>query len=602
MSEGQRSTKVVATVTAGLVIGVVEVVLAISFAALVFGGYLQETLPSGIGIYLLAATVTLAILAVRGGTRGVVGSVQDAAAAVLGIVAAGAVLHTRGGVNDAFLTVVATTMIVTLATALTFLLLGTFKIGNLARYVPYPVVGGFLAGTGWLLFRGGLRVATRTDLHLESIGRYLDRFELIRWGPAVLLGVILLVATRMIRRPWVIPAVLVIALALFAIGLPLTGSSFTSARQGLWLLGPFPSARLGRIWTIRAITGADWPAVAAQTVGILTAIFVAVMGCLFNVGGVELLLREELDTNRELRDAGLVNVVTGLFGGIPGYHALSLTALADQMSVNGRGAGLVAALVPLATIVFGASVVGSIPRMIVAGVLVYVGLSFLVAWIVDVRRSLPLGEYLIVLAIVTTIALRGLVPGLVVGLILAVVLFAVNYGRVDLVHEVAFGSTYRSNVDRPPGERAALLDLADRVQILRLNGFVFFGTASAILERIRKRSEAGQVLFLLIDLRRVTGIDASGVLALRKVAQVVAARGSELVFAGGSERVRSQLERGGVVGGQVNLISKSGTNNWHGSLFENYQTHLLNARSPFTAAYDAAGKSIPSVSPKPTSR
>ena len=52
-------------------------------------------------------------------------------------------------------------------------------------------------------------------------------------------------------------------------------------------------------------------------------------------------------------------------------------------------------------------------------------------------------------------------------------------------------------------------------------------------------------------------------------------------------------EFGGVVGGQVNLISKSGTNSCHGSLFENYQSHIFNARNPFTAAYDANGKSIP---------
>ena len=82
--------------------------------------------------------------------------------------------------------------------------------------------------------------------------------------------------------------------------------------------------------------------------------------------------------------------------------------------------------------------------------------------------------------------------GLVVGLVLAVLLFAVNYGRIDLVHEIAFGTTYRSNVDRPRRRTRALRDLGDRVQILRLNGFVFFGTASGLLERIRKRVEAGR--------------------------------------------------------------------------------------------------------------
>jgi len=137
--------------------------------------------------------------------------------------------------------------------------------------------------------------------------------------------------------------------------------------------------------------------------------------------------------------------------------------------------------------------------------------------------------------------------GLVVGLLLAVVLFAVNYGRIDLVREVAFGTTYRSNVDRPPGELVALQGLVDRVQILRLNGFVFFGTASGFLERIRKRVEAGPIRFLLIDLRRVTGIDSSGVLSFRKVAQLAEASGFELVFSGAPDRVQEQLRHGGVV-------------------------------------------------------
>ena len=176
MADVRRSGRVVSTVSAGVVIGIVEVVLAISLGALVFGGYIEEKLPAGIGMYLLTATLALGITALRAGRRGVVGSIQDAAAAVLAVVGAKAALYSSGGPLVAFYTVVAATIVVTLATAVTFLVLGTFRIGNLARYVPYPVVGGFLAGTGWLLLKGGLFVASRTPLRIEEIGKYFDAF------------------------------------------------------------------------------------------------------------------------------------------------------------------------------------------------------------------------------------------------------------------------------------------------------------------------------------------------------------------------------------------------------------------------------------------
>ena len=113
MTEEPRPVRAVATFAAGAVIGAVEVVLAISFAALVFGGYLAYYLSAGIGLYLVAAAITLAILALRAGSRGVVGSVQDAAAAVLAIVATTTALDAFGSLDRAFLTVVAATMVVT---------------------------------------------------------------------------------------------------------------------------------------------------------------------------------------------------------------------------------------------------------------------------------------------------------------------------------------------------------------------------------------------------------------------------------------------------------------------------------------------------------
>jgi SulP family sulfate permease len=257
-------------------------------------------------------------------------------------------------------------------------------------------------------------------------------------------------------------------------------------------------------------------------------------------------LDRDLDTNVELRDAGVLNVVSGALGGIPGYHALSLTALAARMNVNARRAGLIAALVPLAAVVAGASVVELIPRTIVSGVLVFLGLAFLVDWVWDKRKILPRIEYLVVLVILAVIIAQGYLAGIVVGLVLAALLFAFSYGRVDLVRQVSFGDAYHSNVDRPPAERAALRALRDRVLILRLSGFVFFGSTARLLERIRARVESSPPRFLVIDLRRVTGMDASAVVAFSKAMRLASSHGSELVFTGASEPVRAELERGGV--------------------------------------------------------
>ena len=71
---------------------------------------------------------------------------------------------------DVFLTVIAATLVVTVLCGVVFLVLGRFRLGNLVRFVPYPVVGGFLAGTGWLLFKGGIYVASGVVAALRTVG------------------------------------------------------------------------------------------------------------------------------------------------------------------------------------------------------------------------------------------------------------------------------------------------------------------------------------------------------------------------------------------------------------------------------------------------
>ena len=81
--------------------------------------------------------------------------------------------------------------------------------------MPYPVVGGFLAGTGWLLFKGGIYVASRVSPLFTPLSDLLETSALQRWLPALAFGVILLIAVRVIKRPLVIPAVIVIGLVVF---------------------------------------------------------------------------------------------------------------------------------------------------------------------------------------------------------------------------------------------------------------------------------------------------------------------------------------------------------------------------------------------------
>jgi SulP family sulfate permease len=548
VAEEPRAAGGFATVAAALVIGAIEVVFAVAFAVLVFGDYFElYFLQDGVGLYLGAAALTLAFMAWRAGRRGVLGGLQATGAVLMGVVAASTIVHASGSPEEIFLTALASIMVATILCGVIMLWLGARRRGDLIRFVPYPVVGGFIAGMGWLLLKGGVYVAGKLSPFFKPFGDLLETSVPQRWLPALAFGVILLIAVRVIKRPLVIPVVIAAGLVVFVIGMFATGSSIEDLRGEGWLVGSFDQVILWQTWSFSALGGADWLSVLESWAAIVTAVFVATLAILFNISGSELVLNRDLDTNRELRDAGALNVVSGALGGIPGYHALSLTALASHMKADARVAGLIAALVPLAAVVFGAQVIELIPRMIVGGVLVFIGLSFLVEWVWDKRRVLPPLEYAVVLAIPAGIIVWGFLWGVVIGLVLAVVLFAVRYGRIELVREVSFGETYRSNVDRPASERAELRGLTDRVQILRVSGFVFFGSTNRLLERVRHRVEKTPPRFLVIDLRRVTGVDSSAVVSFVKVQSLADAHGFEVIFTGASDPVRAQLARGGVV-------------------------------------------------------
>jgi sulfate permease, SulP family len=547
LREELEPRRLIPTLTFGLVVGALEVVVAISFAALIFAGRLSTHIEAGIGLSLLSAVVIMVMVALRSSVPGVIGSVQDSTAAVLALIAAGIALEVPATGDESFLTVVVAIALTTVATGVFLLALGLLRLGNLIRFMPYPVVGGFLAGTGWLLAKGAIGVLSDVTVSLAALQQLFAADAVEKWLPGLGFAVVLLLLVRRSRHFLLIPAALFASLVLFYAVAAAAGVGVSELKTDGWLLGPFPGTGFWQPWTIEGLGHADWSAILNQGPNMATVVLVGAVALLLNTSGIELAIDRDVDLNRELRVSGGANMVAGLGGGIVGFPTLSLTALAHR-SGAGRLVGIVAGFVCSVALILGGSFLSLVPRVVVGGLLLFLGLAFLVEWVYDAWFKLPRADYAIVVLILLVIAAFGFLQGVAFGLVMAVALFVVDYSRTEVVKHTFTGGSYRSKVDRDPRQLDVLQAHGDEVFILELQGFLFFGTANSLLERIRARAldvADNHLSFLVLDFRRVTGLDSSAVLAFIKVYRLSEGQGFALLVAGLSDRTRRHLERGG---------------------------------------------------------
>src|SRR5574341_874523 len=539
-----RPDRLVPGLTAGLLMGLVEVILAMSLGSLIFSGDLAAYRADGIGLALMAGGLILLMVALAGGVPAAIGSVQDSPSVLLSVMAA-ALAASLAGSERLLPTLLAAIALSALATGLLLLALGIFRLGALVRYIPYPVVGGFLAGTGWLLAVGSIGTMSDLPLTLANLPALLQPDQLIQWLPGVVIALALLFGLRLIRHTLAMPGLLVGLIALFYLGLLLTGTTIPAATERGLLIGAVGEVRWQPLTLNPALLGGvDWAALAGQigSIGVLMAL--TLVSVLLNATGLELAIGEDVDLNRELRATGLANLLSGLAGGLVGYHALSLSALSHRIGGRGRLPGVVAGLLCLTLLLAGADLLAYVPRSLVGGMLLFLGLDFLNEWVVGGWRRFSKAEYGIVLLILIMIAAAGFLIGVAVGLVAMVILFAVNYSRIDAVHHELSGAQVRSSVERNPAYRRALAQFGPQIHVLERRGFLFFGTASALLDRIRARLDAPDLppaRFVIVDFRHVTGLDSSAALAFDKARQLLAARGVVLVLAGTAADARRRL-------------------------------------------------------------
>src|SRR5690606_9281746 len=125
-------------------------------------------LSRGIGMALFSATFGIAITSLLTSYPAIMGGNQDAPAAIMGVMSAGIIALSASG-ETTLATVIVAVALTTLITGLFLLGLGVFRLGGLVRFLPYPVAGGFLAGTGWLLFIGGISTMSRLPFSFSEL-------------------------------------------------------------------------------------------------------------------------------------------------------------------------------------------------------------------------------------------------------------------------------------------------------------------------------------------------------------------------------------------------------------------------------------------------
>ncbi len=549
--------------TAGLVVGLLEIVFAVSFGTLVFSGALSDSVSLGIGLAVLGMALTGIVIALFTSLRGIVGGSQSAPAVIMSVAVAGvaATMSAGAAAEELFVTAAAAIALTTALTGLFLFTLGLFRLGSLGRFLPYPVVGGFLAGTGWLLVTGAIN--TMIDLPSGSplLPALFEPGQLIYWLPGLILAMVMLILLRRFDHPLLLPALIFAGIALFYLLAWLSGVSTADLSARGWLLGPFPEGSLWRPFALSDLALVDWSAIAGQAAGLLPILLVSSVSLLLNASGLELSTRRDIDLNRELRAAGLANLASSLAAGLVGYQQLSLTALNFKAKAQSRLVGLIAAGLCLLTLAAGASMLSLFPKLIIGALLLYLGLGFLVEWIVESWFKMSKIDYFIVIVIFLVTVTVGFMEAVALGLLVAVILFVVGYSRIDVVRHELTEVTYHSRVARSRQQRQILRQAGNQVLILELQDFIFFGTADNLLRRIRRRIKdpaSSPPRFVLLDFRRVTGLDSTAAQSFTRMQHLAVNKAFTLFYTGASADVRRQLEQVAVADGQ-DVVRFAGT-------------------------------------------
>ena len=264
---------------AGFLTGTLSIIYSISFAALIFSGDLSVYLSRGIGFVLFGALVVGLVTALSSSVPASIGIPQVSPAVLLVLLSASisANMTTATSTEDVFVTLIMAIAVTTLTTGLFFFVLGKFKLGQFIRFIPYPVIGGFLAGTGWLLFLGGISIMMGISPSLSEVSFLFQYQSLIKWVPGLLIALLMLVMTRYRSHYLIVPVITLGSVAIFYIGTWIVGASISEISAQGWLVGPFSKDPLWKPLSLANLSQVNWEVIVGQLDTVVTIVIISLI-------------------------------------------------------------------------------------------------------------------------------------------------------------------------------------------------------------------------------------------------------------------------------------------------------------------------------------
>lgn len=427
-------------------------------------------------------------------------------------------------------------LVATMLAGLILVAAGLLRLGRLIKYIPHPVITGFTAGIAVIIASSQVKDflgLTMANVPAEFVPKWIAYFASIdTLDPATLavgigsLGVIVALRRFAPRLPGFLIAIVLAALAVHVLRLPVDtiGTRFPDIPSGL----PAPQLPEFSLAMVQEVLPSAF-----------TIAFLAGIEALLSAVVADGMAGTRHRSNQELIGQGVANMGSALFGGLPATGAIARTATNIRAGARTPVAGMMHAVFLLLFVLFGTDLMAYVPMAALAAIL------FLVAWGMSeyerfiVLLRMPNSDRAVLLITFGLTVLVDLTVAIGVGVTLASLLFMAR-----MAESVAVDTGRTRDPELDSEDAAQREELPEGVEVFRITGPFFFGVAGELLDTLRRLGQRPKVIIL--RLRLVPLLDASGASALEEFVSQARMAGVEIVMSGVQPQPMSVLERLGL--------------------------------------------------------